>query len=667
MVLLFLLFSFISSRISNDGISFLLSLEGYNSSNYNESEGLNNFGIVFDASIELALGKKFKDIKMITKGEALNIFEYLIYHKYEKYVEKYNIIYHFNQNQYDALVSFAFNMGNIDDLTKNGTRTIEEISDSFLDFTYDKLNKQNLLIRRKLEKNLFDKPLNITIIAQGNYTYATTCWDRFTFCSSIYLQGNLIEDWNYINDIQDIGVIYYDPKTKKKIKTECHYVLHSIECSPYFPIEVGEYTIKLERIGIFDDGILINPFDLSGVKLFLKFNETTRNYEYDEYMDNVTIYKTFNYLPIFKEEYRYSSFLFGNFFFYRNYISLYNKTEKIKDKYEVEDVVLEYCEYDKEGKIFKFECNIIEKNNEIEYEGFYSGDHILICKGIINSNYLDLNYCDQGPILKYKIAETSIRNIYNYFAIDFLNIKKQNPRDIYEIFSFEYYYNENEGRNIFKFFGNSLNKKPIRNKGSDSDLYDFNIIFRGGYFRPWIGCGCFSYGENGTFIIKCYISESDNIIISSSFLADVFIIEENDEYDSILPFEFFFRQEIKEPKNFDEKMSDSENTNDENIDSTNIENENLDNSSDYSNCSVVVSYINDKINEETIEKYIYNHYSNKEADKKVNHFINKEDNFSITFFKKWPCTRILLEFGYFEINTSNFYKYLKPLYRIWLF
>ena len=48
MVLLFLLFSFISSKINSDGINFLLSLEGYNSSNYNESEGLNNFGIVFD-------------------------------------------------------------------------------------------------------------------------------------------------------------------------------------------------------------------------------------------------------------------------------------------------------------------------------------------------------------------------------------------------------------------------------------------------------------------------------------------------------------------------------------------------------------------------------------------------------------------------------------------
>lgn len=46
----------------------------------------------------------------------------------EAAVNKYMSKYHFNQNQYDALVSFAFNIGSIDQLTANGTRTIKEIS-----------------------------------------------------------------------------------------------------------------------------------------------------------------------------------------------------------------------------------------------------------------------------------------------------------------------------------------------------------------------------------------------------------------------------------------------------------------------------------------------------------------------------------------------------------
>lgn len=41
--------------------------------------------------------------------------------KFETAVSKYSA-YNFNQNEFDALVSFAYNVGNIDGLTRNGTR-----------------------------------------------------------------------------------------------------------------------------------------------------------------------------------------------------------------------------------------------------------------------------------------------------------------------------------------------------------------------------------------------------------------------------------------------------------------------------------------------------------------------------------------------------------------
>ena len=50
----------------------------------------------------------------------------------ERAVNKYDAIYHFNQNQYDALVSFAFNIGSITQLTSSGKRTKDEIADSIL-------------------------------------------------------------------------------------------------------------------------------------------------------------------------------------------------------------------------------------------------------------------------------------------------------------------------------------------------------------------------------------------------------------------------------------------------------------------------------------------------------------------------------------------------------
>lgn len=79
--------------------------------------------------------------------------------KYENAVNKYDHIYHWNQNQFDALTSFAYNIGSIDQLTNNGKRTIYEISSKIPDY-----NKSGgsvipgLVRRRSLERELFDKP-----------------------------------------------------------------------------------------------------------------------------------------------------------------------------------------------------------------------------------------------------------------------------------------------------------------------------------------------------------------------------------------------------------------------------------------------------------------------------------------------------------------------------
>ena len=55
--------------------------------------------------------------------------------KYEPLVNKYNKIYNFNQNEFDALVSFCYNIGSIDQLTKNGTRSKEEIKAHWLAYS----------------------------------------------------------------------------------------------------------------------------------------------------------------------------------------------------------------------------------------------------------------------------------------------------------------------------------------------------------------------------------------------------------------------------------------------------------------------------------------------------------------------------------------------------
>lgn len=91
----------------------------------------------------------------------------------EKFVDHVNTYmgkYNFNQNQFDALVSFAFNIGNINQLTNNGTRSIAEISAKIPEYCYAGGKKlAGLVTRRNKEKELFDTPVSdksITEIVQ---------------------------------------------------------------------------------------------------------------------------------------------------------------------------------------------------------------------------------------------------------------------------------------------------------------------------------------------------------------------------------------------------------------------------------------------------------------------------------------------------------------------
>ena len=74
-------------------------------------------------------------------------------------VNKFMDTYNFNQNQFDALVSFAYNVGSIDELVQYGSASISEISERFLLYCYAGGEwLQGLYNRRCDEKALFDTP-----------------------------------------------------------------------------------------------------------------------------------------------------------------------------------------------------------------------------------------------------------------------------------------------------------------------------------------------------------------------------------------------------------------------------------------------------------------------------------------------------------------------------
>ena len=97
----------------------------------------------------------------ISKETAEEWLKQSLIKKYSPLVDKFDNIYHWNQNQFDALLSFVYNIGSLNQLTNNGKRTIQEISNAIP--LYNKANKKvlkGLVRRRAFEKELFDKPIN---------------------------------------------------------------------------------------------------------------------------------------------------------------------------------------------------------------------------------------------------------------------------------------------------------------------------------------------------------------------------------------------------------------------------------------------------------------------------------------------------------------------------
>ena len=133
--------------------------------------------------------------------------------KFEAKVEKYNSKYNFNENQFSALVSFAYNVGSIDQLTANGTRTIAQISAKIT--AYNKSGGKvlaGLTKRRKAEKALFDKATTTT-------TTTTTTISKPTLASPTIKKGvqgihakYLQQDLNYL---YAIGYIKLNAKLKE--------------------------------------------------------------------------------------------------------------------------------------------------------------------------------------------------------------------------------------------------------------------------------------------------------------------------------------------------------------------------------------------------------------------------------------------------------------------
>lgn len=151
-----------SRDLSQNGLNLIKSFEGCKLTAYK--------CLSTEKYYTIGYGHYGSDVKAgmkITKEQA----EELLLDDCKKAIKNVNSFmgkYNFNQNQFDALVSFAFNVGSINQLTASGTRTLEQISSKIP--AYNKSGGRvivGLVKRRAKEKALFDTPTS-TAITKSN-------------------------------------------------------------------------------------------------------------------------------------------------------------------------------------------------------------------------------------------------------------------------------------------------------------------------------------------------------------------------------------------------------------------------------------------------------------------------------------------------------------------
>lgn len=134
-------------KTSENGINLIKKLEGLKLKAYQCSAGVWTIGYGNTSGV--------KPTDVITEAKAEELLNSDLT-KFEAKVNKYTSKYGWNQNEFDALVSFAFNIGSIDELTAGGTRSRETIAEKML--CYNKAGGKvidGLTTRRKAEQELF--------------------------------------------------------------------------------------------------------------------------------------------------------------------------------------------------------------------------------------------------------------------------------------------------------------------------------------------------------------------------------------------------------------------------------------------------------------------------------------------------------------------------------
>lgn len=144
------------AHVTNKCIKLVKKFEGLYKKAYRDEVGVWTIGYGITNADKSITGATIKAGLVISEKTADNWLERSLNSKYLQKVMKYDKKYNWNQNEIDALVSFAYNIGSIDGLTANGTRSRATIAAKILE--YNKAGGKvyrGLTRRRKAERKLF--------------------------------------------------------------------------------------------------------------------------------------------------------------------------------------------------------------------------------------------------------------------------------------------------------------------------------------------------------------------------------------------------------------------------------------------------------------------------------------------------------------------------------
>ena len=147
-------------KINNATMKLIEHFEGCHLHAYRDAVGVVTIGWGTTNADRSITGKTIHMGMAISQATADKWLKESLEKKYLPKVMKYNNIYHWNENEAGALTSFAYNIGSIDQLTANGTRSKAVIAKKML--LYNKADGRVLLglkRRREAEHDLFLKPV----------------------------------------------------------------------------------------------------------------------------------------------------------------------------------------------------------------------------------------------------------------------------------------------------------------------------------------------------------------------------------------------------------------------------------------------------------------------------------------------------------------------------